>query len=226
MPRRKRGAYAPKKERAGCHPDEWNTPPDERSFVLRIRGGHLPDLDPATKGKRLAFGRDYFTPSSRVPGLRDRNSRHTRGGLAHHWHGFIFLNMPYSTADDWMQHLVCQVERTKSPATVLALVPVRTGRPWWQDYATRATARWDVPGRIRFFDPVLNRIGTQPTFDSSYLLFDPYARYIEAFARECAARCKGTDRILRPNEPRPLAHLPTLALTMTTRPRGLQRVRA
>lgn len=197
----RRAAYAPKKPREGCHPDEWNTPPDERRFVLRIRGNQLPDLDPCAKSGKQAFGRDYLTPRARRPSLVIRNADATHGGLAHRWRGFVFLNPPYSELAAWMRHAWIEATKLTNPATVLALVPVRTGRPWWQDYATAATARWDVPGRIRFWDPKLRRLGTSPTFDSAYLLFDPFARYVEPFVRACAQRCNGHDRVLRPNTP-------------------------
>jgi hypothetical protein len=69
-------------------------------------------------------------------------------GLAQLWTGVCWMNPPYGQAIGlWMKKAY---ESAQAGATVVALIPARTGSKWWQDYVTKASEVRYRPGRIRF----------------------------------------------------------------------------
>lgn len=179
--------YAPKKKRKGCHPDSWVTPPIERDFVREVYGGD-PDLDVAAT-PTTAFGPKHY-------------SRRT-SGLRHRWHGRTWLQPPYSTIPEWVTRARTLTEiHDNKRLIVLALLPVRTGRRWWVE-CEQAHALFFVPSRIRFWDPVRKCLGTSPTFDSVYVLWDPFALVLAQFQRAVHKRTGSSCAVWRPERLKP-----------------------
>lgn len=59
-----------------------------------------------------------------------------------------FVNPPHSTIDRWMQK--CYEESQKEQTTVVMLVPRRSDRTCWHNYAMKAEEIWDVDKRVSF----------------------------------------------------------------------------
>lgn len=69
-------------------------------------------------------------------------------GLAHPWHGRVFVNPPYGRAiADWMAKIVA--ERVNCEV-IVALVPARSDTAWWHDCALLADQVRFVRGRLSF----------------------------------------------------------------------------
>lgn len=170
----KRRPHAPQRKTPKCDPDSWSTPQSERVFVMEVFAG-IPDLDVAAT-KNTAFGLQYYS--------------RRKSGLVHPWRGRVWLQPPYSTLADWIER-AAGIAESMAPGertSILGLFPVRTGRSYWRSVDATATAVYFPRGRIRFVDPVRKRVGTNPTFDSVYVLWDPFALVLEPFRRAVAER--------------------------------------
>jgi phage N-6-adenine-methyltransferase len=86
-------------------------------------------------------------------------------GLAQPWSGVCWMNPPYGREIGlW---LAKATEAVRSGATVVALVPSRTGTRWWRQFTSNAEVRF-LPGRLRFG----NAKNSAP-FDSAVVVFRP-----------------------------------------------------
>jgi len=98
----------------------------------------------------------YFTPE--------------QDGLQQDWGREIcWMNPPYGRAI--LQWIRKAYEASKAGATVVCLVPSKTGPRWWQEYVIPYVAREDIhslPGRLKFGGAAHNA-----PFDSAVVIFRP-----------------------------------------------------
>jgi hypothetical protein len=112
---------------------EWLTP---WTSIADLGGADSFDLDPATPARQ-----PWPTARSRFTEADD--------GLAHPWHGRIFLNPPYSTAAIWRW-----LQRLADHGTGTALIFARTETEAFCDQVwNRATALYFPRGRLNFHYP-------------------------------------------------------------------------
>lgn len=71
----------------------------------------------------------------------------TQDGLKQEWRGSCWLNPPYGRGviDKWLK------KASESNATIVCLVPSRTGPPWWQQYVMgHASEIRFLAGKLKF----------------------------------------------------------------------------
>lgn len=135
----------------GSHTHTWATPPE---FFAKLDAEFGFTLDPCCVPETAKCAR-YYTPAE--------------DGLAQDWSGeVVFMNPPYGRSlPAWMKKAW---EESQRGATVVCLVPARTGSAWFHDWAMRGEVRY-LRGRVRFIlDGV--RKGS-PAFDSAVVVFRP-----------------------------------------------------
>lgn len=108
--------------------NEWYTPP----YVFDAMGARF-DLDVAHPGWSLA----PWTPAEGII---------TRHSLTRPWTGFVWMNPPFGGRGELAPWLAKFFDHGNG----VALVPVRTSAPWWQDYAPHADLILFVRKKIRF----------------------------------------------------------------------------
>ena len=97
------------------------------------------DLDPCcqesdpTAQKILMNNRYAFVPPGHHTCGNDSPECHVQeDGLAHLWHGTVWMNPPYDrTLKLWVEKAVSEVH-CGNARRVVALLPSNTGTPWWQ----------------------------------------------------------------------------------------------
>jgi len=67
-------------------------------------------------------------------------------GLAHAWHGTVWLNPPFSEKTDWFRKAVGQVNEGNAD-TVVALAPVDTSTQWFQNWYSKGELICWLEGR-------------------------------------------------------------------------------
>ncbi len=81
-------------------------------------------------------------------------------GLSQEWSGVVWMNPPYSYIDPWVKKAW---EFARSGRTVVALLPARTHRPWFDEYCTS--------GRVRFLKRPIKFLGfKQPAMFASMIV--------------------------------------------------------
>ena len=101
----------------GNRKDTWNTPLDFVQDVVKFFG--TIDLDPCCN--------DIDNPN--VPALNYYTEK--TNGLAHDWHGKVFMNHPYSDSRTWVPYAVLQYESGNAEELVL-LIKLDISTKWWQ----------------------------------------------------------------------------------------------
>ena len=101
----------------GNRTDKWNTPPDFVAEVVKFFG--TIDLDPCSKREG----------NPNVPALNYYNEE--TNGLAHDWHGKVFMNHPYSNSKEWIPYAALQYESGNAEELVL-LIKLDISTKWWQ----------------------------------------------------------------------------------------------
>tara|TARA_B100000287_G_scaffold269030_1_gene253170 strand:+ start:890 stop:1402 length:513 start_codon:yes stop_codon:yes gene_type:complete len=101
----------------GNRTDKWNTPPDFVADVIKFFG--TIDLDPCCN--------DVDNPN--VPALNYYTEE--TNGLAHDWHGKVFVNHPYSNSKEWIPYAALQYESGNAQELVL-LIKLDVSTKWWQ----------------------------------------------------------------------------------------------
>ena len=101
----------------GNRTDKWNTPVEFVGDVVKFFG--TIDLDPCCN--------DVDNPN--VPALNYYNEQ--TNGLAHDWHGKVFMNHPYSNSKEWVPYAALQYELGNAEELVL-LVKLDVSTKWWQ----------------------------------------------------------------------------------------------
>lgn len=93
-------------------------------------------------------------------------------GMTREWTGVCWMNPPYGRAIGlWIAKAVREAQ---AGATVVALLPARTGSAWWQDYVMKATEIRYLRGRTRFEGAKHNA-----PFDSAVAVFKPNEKLAE-----------------------------------------------
>ncbi len=144
---------------------EWYTPPHVLQAVLKALRREQFDLDPcAPRG------------GGRVPATATFDA--DADGLAQPWAGLVFVNPPYGrkVTRKWVER--CRRAAGEEGATVVALLPARTGTAWWFDNVFRAGAHvLFLQGRLKFGD------GSTPApFDSALVAWGMPPRDAAALA--------------------------------------------
>jgi hypothetical protein len=104
---------------------------------------HGIDLDPASCAEA-----NEIVQAARWYGL-DHPSDSMRDGLAHEWHGRVWMNPPYGDEIGvWMHRLKHQYEM-ENTIEAIALVPARTDTAWWHE-TTAGRAVCFIRGRLKF----------------------------------------------------------------------------
>jgi ParB family chromosome partitioning protein len=145
---------------------EWYTPPE---FIERARAvlGEI-DLDPATCAKAQGNVRAtrYFTAED--------------DGLAHEWHGRVFLNPPFARMAAFVEKLLAEIDAGRVFAAIL-LTNSNTSSTWFHRVAEDSSAICLMRGRIRFERS--DRSNEQPMFSQAFLYFGPKVeKFREVFA--------------------------------------------
>ena len=101
----------------GNRTDKWNTPPEFVADVVKFFG--TIDLDPCSnsEGNPNVPANNYYN--------EDTN------GLAHDWHGKVFMNHPYSNSKEWIPYAALQYESGNAEELVL-LIKLDISTKWWQ----------------------------------------------------------------------------------------------
>ena len=127
-------------DRAAAPNGEWGTPPDLFRRCQAIWGEFT--LDPACD-----CGQRDTRYDNRLPTRDCYCGRCGFDGLILPWTGYrVFLNPPYDKSlPVWTAKCA-----SREALFTCALLPVRTGRPWWQQHVLTADAVMYLPGRLKF----------------------------------------------------------------------------
>jgi phage N-6-adenine-methyltransferase len=139
---------------------QWNTPPEVIGRVLETLGDI--DLDPCSNpGEPNVPARRHFTEAD--------------DGLAHPWHGRVYMNPPYGDViKAWVQKLAAEFESGRVTEAI-ALVPARTDTAWFRELPAEYVCFWT--GRLRF-----SEAGAGAPFPSAVFYLGPRPeRFVLAF---------------------------------------------
>ena len=101
----------------GNRTDKWNTPVEFVGDVVKFFG--TIDLDPCSNSEG----------DTNVPALNYYNEQ--TNGLAHDWHGKVFMNHPYSNSKEWIPYAALQYESGNAEELVL-LIKLDVSTKWWK----------------------------------------------------------------------------------------------
>jgi len=101
----------------GNRTDKWNTPIEFVGDVVKFFG--TIDLDPCCN--------DVNNPN--VPALNYYTEE--TNGLAHDWHGKVFMNHPYSDSKTWVPYAASQY-RSGNVEEMILLIKLDVSTKWWQ----------------------------------------------------------------------------------------------
>lgn len=73
----------------------------------------------------------------------------TSGGLEQPWKGVVFMNPPFADASAWTKKAR---ESAIAGATVIGLLPARTGTKWFHTHVAGHADIWLLQGRLKFGD--------------------------------------------------------------------------
>jgi len=148
--------------------DEWYTPPDIVDRVLAVMGEI--DLDPCSNpGEPTVPAKIHY--------------RKADDGLAHRWHGRVYMNPPYGRAlADWARKLTDEY-RWGNVTEAIALVPNRSDTQWFA--LLGEFPRCEIRGRVAFVDGLAAYRDTPPagsTFPAALFYLGPNGgRFAEVF---------------------------------------------
>lgn len=124
---------------------EWGTP---RDLFDRLNAVYRFDYDPAaTHDNHLANRYSTLEGTFRASPLGfDVYRISDMNGLDYSWEGqHVFLNPPYGRGiESWMKKAATE------PLLCVALLPVRTGSRWWQEWVMPYADIEFLPGRLKF----------------------------------------------------------------------------
>lgn len=105
----------------GNRKDTWNTPKEFVGDVVKFFDGVI-DTDPCSN--------DAENPN--VPATVCYTEK--TNGLAHSWHGKVFMNHPYSNSKEWVPYAVSQYTQGYATEMIL-LIKLDVSTKWWQSVA-------------------------------------------------------------------------------------------
>jgi phage N-6-adenine-methyltransferase len=124
-------------------------------------------------------------------------------GLAQDWTGMCWMNPPFGgrgVIDPWIQKALSSA--ASGDATVVCLVPARTGSPWFFEHCSKGEIRF-LPGKLYFND------GGAAPFNSAVVIFhahlDPggivkfenWKKPMPGLTREAPCGAEMTDKLLQ-----------------------------
>jgi phage N-6-adenine-methyltransferase len=155
---------------AGTSDDEWFTPSKYVEIARSVLGEF--DLDPAShdEAQKVVRARRYFTKADE--------------GLAHEWHGRVWLNPLQSLIAKFVDKLVEERIAGRVSAAIM-LTHNYTDTRWFRTALSVADAIGFTLGRIKFYQPD-GTVGEQPEQGQAFFYFgDETARFAEAFKDVC-----------------------------------------
>lgn len=111
--------------------DDWYTPP----FIFDALNIHF-DLDPCSPGA------DHWVPASKIYTESD-------DGMAHPWHGCVFMNPPFGTRNGHVPWLKKFIEHGNG----IGIVRAYTSSGWWHDWIPKVDAVLFPRGKTKFIRP-------------------------------------------------------------------------
>lgn len=136
----------PRAARDAQKSDDWTTPPDLLASLDERYGPF--NFDPCgavgqdmsslvlSRGGSICVAPDTNISTGIAAMYPDRI---LVDGLKHAWPGRFVMNPPFSLMAEFVEMAVLQVAGGSEIG--VAILPVRTGRPWWQQYVMQAAAR-------------------------------------------------------------------------------------
>ena len=127
--------------------DEWYTP----TWVFSAIDVSF-DLDPCA--------------APGCPSLKWADTYYFSAGLDHKWFGHVWLNPPFGNRNavvPWLEKMVAHNDG-------IALLPNRTGAPWWQYVAAEADLILFHAGKIKF-DRDAGEPSQSPGFGNTFMAF-------------------------------------------------------
>ena len=117
--------------------DTWNTPAPLVALVRTVMGAI--DMDPASNDAAQAVvqAETFYTLET--------------NGLAHEWHGRVYLNPPYSNVAPFVSKLLVELDAGRA-TEVTVLVNARSSSEWFQTLAARGW-RCELRQRVKFWRP-------------------------------------------------------------------------
>jgi phage N-6-adenine-methyltransferase len=155
----------------GTGENEWFTPEEYIELARVALGGEI-DLDPAShdEAQRVVLATRFFTKAD--------------DGLAHEWHGRVYLNPPY--AQPLIAQFVDKLVEERIAGRVSAAIMLThnyTDAGWFETAASVADAIGFTRGRVKFYNP--NKVAA-PTQGQAFFYFgDDVARFTEVFKDVC-----------------------------------------
>ena len=117
--------------------EAWSTPPELLEKLYQAIGSGF-DVDPCAARR----GRSHVRASLHFDEDDD--------GLAHEWHGTVFMNPPYGRdIGAWTEKACREVEQGRA-SMVVGLVPSRTDTRWWHSWVVGRADTWMLKGRLCF----------------------------------------------------------------------------
>lgn len=148
--------------------NEWYTPPEYIEAARNVMGSI--DLDPASSdiANGIVKATEYFTAET--------------DGLAHPWHGNVWMNPPYSTDKigffaDKMRDERCSIEQA------VILVNNATETSWFNTLIDMASAICFPRGRVRFIDENGNSSGAPLQGQAVIYIGEHPERFMDEFSR-------------------------------------------
>jgi phage N-6-adenine-methyltransferase len=149
--------------------DEWYTPAHVIEAAREALGAI--DLDPASCPRANATVRATHYFSQRVD------------GLAHEWHGRVWMNPPYSdAAQGFVSHLFHEIDAGRVSAAVALLNQNSMSSQWFGPVYSRAQCLLITEGRLKFEPGDPGQAFSSPSTGSVICYFGPdVARFVRAF---------------------------------------------
>ena len=131
----------------------WETPPELWKSILDRLNINQFELDPCS-------------PRNDGPVAALQHFTERENGLVQPWNGHVWLNPPYGRAlPQWIDKAI--QEHQHRGASIVALVPSRTGTQWWHRAIASGARAEFLAGRIRFWRD--GQPGNTAPFDSVLL---------------------------------------------------------
>jgi phage N-6-adenine-methyltransferase len=154
---------------SGTGENEWHTPAESIERVRAVL--EVIDLDPASSAaaQQTVRAEKFYTKQD--------------NGLAYEWRGRVFVNPPYAQPliEQFVRKL-CAERRAGHVTAAILLTHNYTDTAWFQEIASLADAICFTRGRVKFYDPIRNKIAN-PTQGQAFSYFgDDVLAFASAFS--------------------------------------------